>query len=298
MRLSHNLTSLNIYKAYTKATSAQSKAINNISSGYKVSSAKDNPNVLAQSEKIKVQLRGLQMAGKNIQDGVSMIQTAEGGLDSMTSMLQRIRELTVKAGNGTNSIKDKGIIQNEIDQLIDGYDNIASNTEFNGNKLLKDGKSISNNDVSKLEIMVGANSGEKVEVPYYNLTSTNIPVVQGKNVSEKCLADIKSSGSINIKDNDISKALAVIDSTLDSIVSVRSKYGAVENRLDSTYSNVNEISEKMENANSKLVDADIAEEMMNYSTANILSEAGNAMMAQSNKLPQEILNALANVGRR
>jgi len=295
MRLAHNLASLNIYKSYTKATSAQSRAINNISSGYKVSSAKDNPNVIAQSEKIKIQIRGLQMAGKNMQDGISMLQTAEGGLDNMTSMLQRIRELTLQSANGTNSTSDKAAIQNEIDQLIEGYDDIASNTEFNGTKLLKNGNSIGNNNTLKLETVVGANSDEKVKIPYYNLTSTQIPVVQGSSASRNCLADLKSNGSINIADNDISKGLEVIDSSLNSIVSVRSKYGALENRLDSTYYNVGEISEKMEGADSVLVDADIAEEMMNYSRASILSEAGNAMMAQTNKFSQDILGALSNV---
>jgi len=287
MKLSHNLASLNIYKTYTKATSDQAKAMRNISSGLKISSARDNPNLLSQSEKMKTQIRGLQMAGKNVQDGASMLQTADGGLENMTSMVQRIRELTLQASNGTSTSQDKAVVQNEINQLIEGYDNIASNTEFNGVKLLKDGNSIANPSVINIEIQLGANTGEKLNVPKYNLSSTSIPVDQANG---DCLKDI------NV--NDTAGALKVIDSTLEGINSVRSKFGAIENRLESTFNNVNEISDKIENADSNLVDADIAIEMMDFSKAGILAQAGTAMMAQSNRFPQEILQILQNVRSR
>ena len=285
MKLSHNLASLNIYKAYTKAASEQSKAMKHISSGLKVSSAKDNPNVISQSEKINLQIRGLQMAGKNVQDGASMLQTADGGLDNMTSMLQRIRELTLQAGTSTNSSQDKVVIQNEISQLIQGYDDIANNTEFNGVKLLAGGNSYLNPSVINIEIQLGANAGEKLNVPKYNLLSTSIPVESGATLA-----------SLDVKDT--TGALNIIDLTLDDIISVRSKYGAIGNRLDSTLGNVNEISEKMESANSNLVDADIAMEMMNFSKADILTQAGTAMLVQSNKFPQDVLRILENVRSR
>lgn len=287
MKLSHNLASLNIYKTYTKATSDQAKAMRNISSGLKISSARDNPNLLSQSEKMKTQIRGLQMAGKNVQDGASMLQTADGGLENMTSMVQRIRELTLQASNGTSTSQDKAVIQNEINQLIEGYDNIASNTEFNGVKLLKDGNSIVNPSVINIEIQLGANTGEKLNVPKYNLSSTSIPIDQANG---DCLKDVNVT--------DTSRALKVIDSTLEAITSVRSKFGAIENRLESTFNNVNEISDKMESADSNLVDADIAIEMMDFSKAGILAQAGTAMMAQSNRFPQEILQILQNVRSR
>ena len=137
MRLSHNIASLNVYAAYSKALEKQSIAINRISSGYKVNNAKDDPNAIAQSERMRMQVRGLQMAGQNAQDGVSMLQTAEGGLDGMTSMLQRVRELVVQSGNGSNTEDDKKTMQNEIDQMIAGMDETANNTEFNGVSLLK-----------------------------------------------------------------------------------------------------------------------------------------------------------------
>ncbi len=278
MRLSHNLASLNIYKNYSKSLIAQSKAMKNISSGYKISSAKDDPNVIAQSEKIRMQIRGAQMASRNTQDTMSMLQTADGALDNMTSMLQRIRELTVQAGNGTYTPEDKATMQNEIEQLKAGYNDIAKNTEFNGNKLLSTAKTT--------ETMVGPNSDEKIVIPFYDLTSGNIP-----SISPDSLEDLDVT-------TDISKSLDIIDKTLDFVTKVRSKYGALENRLESTYNNMDELSEKMENADSQLVDADVAEEMINYSKASILSQAGIAMMVQSNKFPQEVLNSLASVGRR
>ncbi|MGE5628568.1 MAG: flagellin [Solirubrobacterales bacterium] len=276
MRLSHNLASLNIYKNYAKSVSDQSKAVNNISLGLKVNSAKDNPNVIAQSEKIRMQIRGLQMAGRNVQDGISMVQTAEGGLNEMTSIVQRMRELAIQSGNGNCSTEDKVIIQKEIDQLASGYEDIAKNTKFNGNKLFA--------SVKTVNIMIGANSGENVSIPFYDLTTS--------------VDSLKSTGINNVLGNDISGALHSIDNVLDTVLSVRDKYGAIENRLESTYDNVYEIAEKMERSDSNLTDADIALEMLNYSKASILTDAGNAMMAQSNKFPQEVLNSLANVGRK
>lgn len=289
MRLSHNIASLNIYKQYSKALNNQSKALSKISSGLKVDSAKDNPEVMSKSEKINLQIKGLQMASKNMQDGTSMLQTAEGGLDNMTSVLQRIRDLTLQAGNGTNTPEDASQIQIEINQLVDGYNEIANDTQFNGINILSGGNSFGTTPVAERKIMIGANSGEEISMPYYNLTSNNVG--NGTNT----LTDLKSS--MSVASGNASGALGVIDSVVTSILSVRSKYGALENRVISTDDGVGEFSQIMDGANSKLVDADIAKEMMEFSKDGILSQAGIAMMAQSNKFPQEILNILQNVKR-
>ncbi len=272
LRLCHNLASLNIYTRYTKTLKDQNISLQRISSGVKLNSAKDDPNALAASERLNMQIRGMQMAGRNAQDSASMLQTAEGGLDGMTSMLQRARELVVQGANGTNTVSDKGIIQDEIDSMIDGVTDLAKNTEFNGVKLLS-------STPGYIETVIGANSGDTLKIPTFDLTADNIG-----------LKDLVTS--------DPDKALQTIDYALDAIVGVRSKYGALENRLTDSYDNLNEMSDKVTGAESSLADADISEEILNYSKDSILSQAANALMAQTNKMPQDILKVLENLRSR
>lgn len=283
MRLNHNSASLNVYTAYAKALKSQSVALGRVSSGYKVNNAKDSPNGIAESERIRMQIRGLQMASRNSQDGVSMLQTAEGGLDEMTSMLQRTRQLVIQSGSGANSPEDKQAIQNEIDQMIEGMDSIANNTEFNGVKLLSKEKD--------LEMPVGANAGESITIPQKDVTSGNLKTSDGKSLSQ-----LKSGGLYSITNgNNVDNALDILDQSLKSIVDIRSQYGALENRFQESFDDINEMSDRMESTDSEIRDADIAEEMGNYSRESILVQAGNAMMVQTNKLPQDALKILENV---
>lgn len=289
MRLNHNLASLSIYTQYSKTLNSQSVALQRISSGIKLNSAKDDPNAIAQSERMKMQIRGLQMAGRNAQDSVSMLQTAEGGLDGMTNMLQRARELVVQAANGTNTDADKKTIQNEISSMIDGATDLANNTEFNGVKLLSSGNQIGSSTTSNIETVVGANSGDTLKIPTYNLTANKLI----DPITSLSLEDVKTM-VVNNPDN----ALQTIDYALNAIVDVRSKYGALENRLSDSYNNLNEMSDRVTGAESSITDVDIAEEMMNYSKDNILVDAGIALMAQTNKMPQDILKVLENLRSR
>jgi flagellin len=278
MRLNHNMASLNIYKNQSKVLENQSTALGRISSGYKVNKTKDGPNALAQSERLRMQIRGTQMASRNAQDGISMLQSAEGALGSVNDMLVRIRELTVQAGSGTNTAEDKATIQGEIDQMIKGINDIANNTEFNGVKLLAGEK-------GALSMPVGANIGEVVYIDTFDLTSAGLKDSEGN-----LLADIKVA-----EDGGVDKALKTIDSVIDKVLSINSKYGALENRFESGYNNLNEIGDKMQGAESSIRDADIAEEMMEFSKSNILIEAGTALMAQSNRFPQDVLRILENM---
>lgn len=294
MRLNHNLASLNILRTYENVLQKQGVSIHRISSGYKVSSAKDDPNVIAQSEKMKIQIRSLEMAGKNSQDGVSMLQTAEGGLSNMTDMLQRVKELIIKAENGTNNPDDKKVIQNEIDSTIDGMSDMAKSTDFNDVKIL----AASSDNEKPLYMPVGSETGEKVAIPQYKLTSDSFKIYSGGDVYT--LNDLKSGGRLSISNHPENgdTALSVADSALENIISIRSNYGSLENRFESTLTNIDEINEKTQSANSNLTDTDIAEEMMEYAKDNILVQSGNAMMAQANKFPQDILQILQNVKSR
>jgi flagellin len=282
MRLSHNLSSLNIYREHTKVLSRQSGSLERISSGYKINSAKDNPNAIASSEKMRIQIRGLQVAQRNAQDGVSMLQTVDGNLERANEMLQRIRELSIQAGGGTTS-EDIDTIKLEINQLIEGVDNIAKTCDFNGVKFLNV------DPIKKLSMPVGANVGENVEIPTYNLQSSKL------GDGTDTLDTIKA---MNGNSFDINKAISILDGAIDSVIQARSKYGALSNRFESTYEKVGAIHDTIVGAESKIRDADIAEEMMNYTRDNVLIDSGHAMMVQSNKMPQEILRILENVRSR
>ncbi|WP_446897160.1 flagellin [Clostridium sp. LBM24168] len=286
MRISYNMPALIMHRLQNKALGRQSANLLKISSGYKINSAKDNPSVLVRSENIRMQVGGLEAAAKNAQDGISMLQTAEGGLQEITSMIQRIRELTVQAGNGDTTEGDRKIIKNEIDQLLDGIDNMADSSEFNGLKLLSEEKT--------LEMPVGANPGETVKIPQVNLSKDADINGAGSRIAE--IYSIKDNTDI-VENADIDTALGAIDNSLNEVISIRSKYGALENRFESTYDCIQDISQRMVGADSDLRDADVAEEMMNYTKESIIVDASNAMIVQANELPQDVLRVLETVKR-
>lgn len=280
MRIMHNLASLNIFKQQSRVLERQNASLARISSGYKVNKTKDDPNAIAESNRLRMHIRGLEMATRNVQDGVSMLQAADGALSSISDTLIRVRELTVKAGNATNTDEDKKIIQSEIDELMKGIDQMSYNTEFNGVKLIGNDKVLSNDSPIMRETAVGSNPDEKVSIPMYNVKNSMI------------------LGNIDVTSSDgAGTALAAVDNAISAVSSIRSKYGALENRFESSYNNLQEIGEKLQGAESNIRDTDIAEEMMEYAKYNILAEAGTAMMAQSNRFPQDVLKILENMRR-
>lgn len=281
MRLSHNLASLNAFRNYSKVLTEQSTALDKIVSGYKVKCSKDDPNVMVQSEKTKIQIRGLQVASRNAQDAVSMLQTAEGGLESMGNMLMRIKELTIQAANGTNNSDDTKIIQNEIDELMAGIETTANYSEFNGIKLLSEGGKFGDQKNLKTKsVSIGANVGDLEQIPFYNLTTDGLGI----------------NGKIDVTNtNKLGNSLDAVNNAIETVLSVRSEYGSLENRFEECVNNVGEISLKMEGANSELVDADVAEEMMNYAKSDILYQSSLAIMRQTNNFPMDVLKILENV---
>ncbi|MCG4572951.1 flagellin [Clostridium cochlearium] len=273
MRLNHNLASLNVYRGYLKNLKSNSVAMKKVSSGVKIQSAKDDPNNLAKSERMRLNIRGLQMANRNVQDGVSMLQSADGSLSSINAILGRIRELTVQYGNGSNSEEDKEIIKKEIDQMIEGCEDIVNNSEFNGVKLFKDG--------GKKPMQLGTEVGDSMEVEFFNLGN-----------KLKGLTGLKTK---NTKDFDVDDTLKVVDESINTIVDVRSKYGAIMNKFEDTMNNLSSFELATQESESRVRDADIAEEMVEVARTNILLEAGRAIMVQTNQLPQDMLRILENV---
>ncbi|KEI10660.1 flagellin [Clostridium botulinum C] len=276
MRLNHNMASLTICREQEKVWNSQSMYMNRISSGFKINSAKDNPNGLVLSEKMRVQIRGLQIAQRNAQDGMSMLQSADGALEEVQSMIIRIRELSIQAGGATNE-NDRQALKSEINQMIDGIDDALKHSDFNGKSIL----SSKEKNKTHEKMAIGANVGEVIDIPVYHLSSNdlNLDSLKGK----------------KLDGDTIGNYLEVVDNAVDRISDIRGKYGALCNRFEGTYNEIHEIHDTIVGTESKIRDTDIAEAMMNLARDNILIEAGQAMLVQSNQFPQDALRVLEGV---
>lgn len=279
MRININMKSLGIYSGYKKNIIDNSAAMNKISSGKKINSAKDNPLKIEQSENFRMQIRALEMANKNLQDSSSMIQVADSTMGTISEALIRMKELTVQAASETTNEADRNIIQSEIDQLKSYIDDTANNTEFNGNKLLVNGNVTDNSKPKYVEMQIGANVGDSIGIPFFNVSSETLGIDK---------LDVV---------NDATKALNSIDESLKDVNGCRAKYGAVQKRLETSIEITSSSSYIYEKSSSDINDADIALEMAEIARTSILMESATAMMAQSNNFPKDMLNILANLRR-
>lgn len=279
MRININMKSLGIYSGYKKNIIDNSAAMKKISSGKKINSAKDNPLKIEQSENFKMQIRALEMANKNLQDSSSMIQVADSTMGTISEALIRMKELTVQAASETTNEADRNIIQSEIDQLKSYIDDTANNTEFNGNKLLVNDNVTDNSKPKYVEMQIGANVGDSIGIPFFNVSSETLGIDK---------LDVV---------NDAAKALNSIDEALKDVNGCRAKYGAVQNRLETSIEITSSSSYIYEKSSSDINDADIALEMAEIARTSILMESATAMMAQSNNFPKDMLNILANLRR-
>ena len=279
MRININMKSLGIYSGYKKNIAANAAAMEKISSGKKINSAKDNPLKIEQSENFRMQIRALEMANKNLQDSTSMIQVADTAMGTISEALIRMKELTVQAANEITNEADRKLIQDEIDVLKSHIDDTAKNTEFNGNKLLVNGNVTDNSKPDYVEMQIGANVGDSIGIPFFNVSSETLGIDK---------LDVV---------NDATKALNSIDEALKNVNGCRAKYGAVQNRLENSIEITSSSSYIYEKSSSDINDADIALEMAEIARTSILMESATAMMAQSNNFPKDMLNILANLRR-
>ena len=277
MRININMKSLGIYSGYKKNIIANSAAMEKISSGKKINSAKDNPLKIEQSENFRMQIRSLEMANKNLQDSTSMIQVADTAMGTISEALIRMKELTVQAANEVTNEADRKLIQDEIDVLRSHIDDTAKNTEFNGNKLLVNGNVTDNSKPDYVEMQIGANVGDSIGIPFFNVSAETLGLDK---------LDVV---------NDATKALNSIDEALKDVNGCRAKYGAVQNRLETSIEITSSSSYTYEKSSSDINDADIALEMAEIARTSILMESATAMMAQSNNFPKDMLNILANL---
>lgn len=269
MIINHNMNALNAHRNMAFNTGNAGKSMEKLSSGLRINRAGDDAAGLAISEKMRAQIRGLDQAARNSQDGISLIQTAEGALNETHSILQRMRELAVQASNDTNVTADRGAIQTEMDQLASEITRIATKTSFNNQVLL-------NGAVSELSIQTGANSGD--------VTKINLQTVDAGTLNIDALT-VDSNVNANA-------AITAVSAALSTVSTFRANLGAYQNRLEHTINNLNVNSENLTAAESRIRDVDMAKEMMAFSKNNILQQAAQAMLAQANQQPQGVLQLL------
>ena len=269
MVVQHNLTAMNTSRQLNGVTGALSKSTEKLSSGYKINRAGDDAAGLSISEKMRSQIRGLNKASSNAQDGISLIQVAEGALNETHSILQRMNELATQAANDTNTSTDRTALQQEVNQLTSEIDRIQSTTQFNSMNLL-DGSFKSKN------LQVGSLSGQSIGISISNMNAKSLGV-SGLKVS--------SFGQAGV-------AMSKIQAAIDTVSTQRSKLGALQNRLEHTINNLDTTAENTQSAESRIRDTDMAAEMVQYSKNNILSQAGQSMLAQANQSNQGVLSLL------
>lgn len=273
MIINHNVTALNTHNKLSAATGAQSKSMEKLASGLRINRAGDDAAGLAISEKMRGQVRGLDQASRNAQDGISMIQTAEGALNETHDILQRMRELAVQSSTDTNTADDRKQIQKENADLIKEIDRIATTTEFNTQKLLD----ATGGTAGAFTFHVGANAGQKIDVTFADMQSTALGVDA---------VDLSTDAATS------SAAITTIDTAIQKVSDERSQMGAKQNRLEHTINNLKTSSENLTAAESRVRDVDMAKEMMNQTKNSILAQAAQAMLAQSNQTPQGVLQLL------
>ena len=276
MIINHNMNAMNAHRNMGVNNNNAAKAMEKLSSGLRINRAGDDAAGLAISEKMRGQIRGLDQASRNAQDGISLIQTAEGALNETTNILQRMRELSVQAANDTNATTDRVAIKTELIALQDEITRIADTTKFNGKNLINSAAS-----KASLSIQVGANSGEGIKITLANMAASVI------GVTTTLVSNISAGSS-----TDANKLTTAIDTALVKVSTQRAKFGAIQNRLEHTIKNVDNTSENLQAAESRVRDVDMAKEMMNYSKNNILNQAAQSMLAQANQQPQNVLNLL------
>jgi flagellin len=272
LRINTNTAAANAHRQLTINDESLNKSLNRLASGLRINGAADDAAGLAISQKMQGQVAGLNQASRNAQDGISMLQTAEGGLSETQNILQRMRELAVQGANDTLTTADRSNIQDELNALSSEIDRIASNTEYNTKSLLGGGLS------SGVTFQVGANAGQTVNVTVSTATASSLTV---------------GSGSITVDSAaNASTTISNIDNAIAAVSNSRSKLGASINRLQHTITNLGVQAENIDAARSRIADLDMAKEVVHLSKSQILSQSSTAMLAQANSSSQSVLGLL------
>ncbi|WDC80484.1 flagellin [Ligilactobacillus ruminis] len=276
MRINTNVAAMNTYSRLTAANTAKSNSLAKLSSGLRINKAGDDAAGLAISEKMKSQIGGLTQAKRNAQDGISLVQTAEGALNETHSILERMRNLVVQGANDTLTSTDRSSINKELTALHKELTRIADTTEFNTKNLL--GKADNG-----FTFQIGANENQTLTVTIGKMDGTTL-------LSANDTAFIINSSASNVRT--AGGMISKIDKAIETVSNQRADLGAVQNRLEHTINNLTATNENLSDANSRIRDVDMAEEMMTFTKSNILSQAATSMLAQANAMPNSVLSLL------
>ncbi len=281
MRINNNLMAMNAHRQLGINTAAQSKSLEKLSSGYRINRAGDDAAGLAISEKMRGQIRGLQQASRNAQDGISMIQTAEGALNETHEILQRMRELSVQAANDTNVEADRAAITEELTALFTEITRIAESTEFNTKNLI-------GSAATAVKLHIGSNESQNLTVTFTDMraSATTLAIAVGTGVSVMVAIQVSAGNSV------ANALITTVNSALTNVSTERAKLGAIQNRLEHTIKNLDTGAENLQASESRIRDVDMAKEMMNFTKQMILNQAAQAMLAQANQAPQGVLQLL------
>lgn len=291
MRINNNIPALNTHRMLGLTNSKLEKTLEKLSSGKRINRASDDAAGLAISQKMEAQIRGLRQASRNSLDGISLIQTAEGALNEVHEMLQRMRELAVQGANGIYGQEDLKALADEMKELTEQINKIGKDTTFNGIPIL-DGST------EKLRLQIGANENQFIEI---DMAEINITIGENKLdiVPKNYFIEPDTSGGEgkfkveeNLSPEKFSQAISIYDEAIKNVASYRSKLGAYQNRLEHTIRNVDNTAENLTAAKSRIEDADMALEMSEFVKLNILQQAGTAMLSQANQLPRSVLQLL------
>jgi len=284
MVINTNILALNAHRSMKNVGTAQARASARLSSGLRINTAADDAAGLAISEKMRAQIRGLDMASRNAQDGSSLAMTAEGGMQQIEAMLHRSRELAVQASNATNDERDRGKIAQEMHNLFEEINSMAERVEFNGMKLIDGNFSAAD----AFHLQVGANANQSIQFGINSMMLSDL----GLTSMFTAVSDAAAAGAWSATAAQISSDISVFDSALSMVTDERAKLGAIMNRLEYTMRSLDISSENLSASESRIRDTDMAREMMNLTKTNVLSQAATSMLAQANQAPQNILQLL------
>jgi flagellin len=282
LRIQNNIEAFNTHRQLTATSTQASKSMEKLSSGYRINRASDDAAGLAMSEKMRGQIGGLAQAQRNAQDGISLVQTAEGALNEVHSMLQRVRDLKVQHGNGTLSDDDKSAIESEIGQIGSEIKSIVDNTKFNGNQLLS--------TTTGFKFQVGANDSETISTGAVSLSGA-VGAAGTGGLSELMAISDAASAKVALSTGALS-TIAGVDNAVKNVSNVRGNLGAIQNRLESRLNNLATYQENLTASESRIRDVDMAAEMTKFTKLGILQQAGTSMLAQANQAPQSVLSLL------
>ena len=295
MRINTNTAAMNTYTKYSAAANAKANALEKLSSGSRINTAADDAAGLAISNKMTAQISGMKQARSNAQDGISLLQTAEGALEETQKMLNRMRDLSLQASNGTLQSEDRQEIALEMNTLASNIDAISKNTKFNGLGLFgKDGAASGTAaTTTSFQFQVGANSGETTSVTIQSMDSTSLGlatlVKQVGSLAKGTQASFAASFAGTT-------ALGDLDKAIKAVSDQRAQLGAAQNGLSHTVNSLEATTTNLSAANSRIKDVDMAQEMTSYTSSNILLQAATSMLSQANSMPQSVLTLLQNIG--